>query len=43
MTKAIFEIEWDRPQEKHWLFPDNLKWLLEQSCPNTKFKIRLVD
>lgn len=42
--KTVVEIDYDSPQEDHWLCPDNIQLALEACCPNinTKFKVKKV-
>jgi hypothetical protein len=37
--KVRVEIKWDKPEEQHWLCPDNIKHALELCCKNTKFGV----
>jgi len=32
-------IEWDKPEEQHWLCPDNIKTALELHCSRTMFEV----
>jgi hypothetical protein len=42
-TVVTVEIEWDEPDEKQWLCPENIEWALHQACKNTKFNVKEVD
>jgi DNA invertase Pin-like site-specific DNA recombinase len=42
-TVVTVEIEWDQPDEKQWLCPENIEWALRQACKNTNFKVIEVD
>lgn len=37
MPKIIVEIEWDYPDEQHWLNADNVAVALHDYCKNTHF------
>jgi hypothetical protein len=39
----VVEIEWDIPEEDHWLCPENIQLALEACCTNTKFKVKKVE
>ena len=39
MQKIVVEIEWDCPNEQHWLNADNIKIALSRYCKNTVFKV----
>lgn len=39
MPKIIVEIEYDRPEDKYWLNPDNVALCLSTMCRNTNFKV----
>lgn len=41
--KTKVTIEWDKPEEKQWLNPDNIKKALEAHCLNTKFKVTGIE
>ena len=42
-TVVTVEIEWDEPDEKQWLCPENIEWALRKVCKNTNFKVAEVD
>jgi len=35
-------IEWEDPSDQYWMNPDNLKYCLRKTCPNTNFKIEYL-
>lgn len=37
--KTVVQIEWDSPQEQHWLCADNIALALHSYCINTNFKV----
>jgi len=39
MPKRTYTIEWDSPDEEHWLPPDNVAVALHSYCPNTRFVV----
>lgn len=41
--KTIVEIEWNNPDNKSWLCPDNIAYALRKCCKNTNFKVIEVD
>ena len=40
MPRIIVNIEWDVPDEPHWLNPDNVALALGAHCRNTAFEVR---
>ena len=40
--KVTVEIEWDHPEYKAWLCPENIESILGMCCKNTKFKVTEV-
>lgn len=39
MPRIVIEIEWDTPEDPHWLNADNVALALHAHCKNTKFKV----
>ena len=39
MPKIVVEIEWDYPDEKHWLSAYSIEGVLGNHCKNTAFKV----
>ncbi len=39
MPKMVVEIEWDYPDEQHWLNADNIKVAMSSHCKNTVFNV----
>lgn len=39
MPKITVEIEWDYPDEQHWLNSDNIETALAAHCKNTAFDV----
>ena len=39
MPRITVEIEWDQPEEKHWLNADNIEVALGAYCKNTNFTV----
>ena len=39
MPKIVVEIDWDYPDEQHWLNADNIKIALSSHCKNTAFDV----
>jgi uncharacterized protein (DUF433 family) len=37
--KIFVEIEWDTPEDRHWLCPENIRIALSHYCPNTRFRV----
>lgn len=42
MPKIIVQIEWDEPDDPHWLNADNVKLALQAYCRNTRFVVEEV-
>lgn len=40
---TVVKIRWDKPDDKNWLCPDNIKMALSAYCTNTKFEVSEVD
>ncbi len=43
VNKEIVEISYDKPNDKNWLCPDNIKMALEAYCKNTRFQVKRLD
>lgn len=41
--KTVVEIDYDSPQEDHWLCPENIQLALEACCTNINFKVKKVE
>ena len=39
MPKIVVEIEWDYPDEQHWLSAFSIEGVLSTHCKNTAFKV----
>lgn len=43
MPSLTVKIEWNEPEDEHWLNADNVAICLHAYCKNTKFKVQEVD
>jgi len=39
MPKIVVVIEYDQPDDKYWMNPDNVAICLHAQCKNTKFRV----
>lgn len=43
MPKRRVEIEWDEPNDEHWLNVFTIEFVLRHVCKNTRFKVKDLD